>query len=193
MGYAMLLSCVWPISILMGQISVSGIVYILLISILIVFCFNILGHYHKSKIGRYLAGIGIVGLVLAGVYHANPQRDIARVNWIDYSDAHFNDAFARKTPMFLNFTARWCMNCQFNQRIFSDPEVVKTFKENGVVAFKCDWTNRDIGITALMKKYNAVAVPLYVYYPGDGNFRVLPTFLTKSKLLDAIRGDYARR
>ena len=65
----------------------------------------------------------------------------------------------------MNFTATWCMNRQLNQRIFSNPEVISAFEKNNILAIKCDWTNEDYQITNLMKKYNSVAVPLYVYYP----------------------------
>ena len=55
------------------------------------------------------------------------------------------------TPVFVDFTAAWCVTCQVNKRVaLNREEVVKAFADRGVVALKADWTNHDPRITATL-------------------------------------------
>jgi thiol:disulfide interchange protein DsbD len=145
-----------------------------------------------NKIRRYMALSGICVSVITGGYcvtHSRPSRP--EICWVDYSDKILDDAKIWKAAVFLDFTASWCLNCQFNESVFEDAEVVFEFQRRNIKAVKCDWTNRDEKITQLIREYGAVAIPLYVYYPGDGkDFIVLPSILTKQSILDAFaKGD----
>ena len=185
----MLLSCVWPFAILLKQIPNANVITLLVISITLVFCFWLLTHFQKNKKFKIVTLMGMVVLTAVGFSKTIIQLEEQKIGWISYSDELFEEAQEKQQPIFLNFTATWCLNCQYNQRIFSDPEVIKAFEENNVVAIKCDWTNQDDKITKLMEKYDSVAVPLYVYYPGHSSeFEILPTILTKTKVIDLIRG-----
>ena len=85
----------------------------------------------------------------------------------------------------LNFTASWCLNCQFNQKVFEDNEIAELCKN--VLMVKCDWTNKSTEIGNLLHKFGSAAVPFYVYYPGNGqNYIILPTILTKIALRNAL-------
>ena len=191
MGFAMLFSCIWPFSILMDQISSSKITVILIVVIAFVALFWILNNLRDFKLFKLISIAGILGTAFLG-FNTIFSKDLNEdsINWKEYSEKFFDDSKTKNVPIFLNFTASWCMNCQFNQGLFSDPEVVSAFRKNGILAIKCDWTKRNDSITKLMAKYGAIAVPLYVYYPGDGaNFEVLPTILTKQNLLNFIEGN----
>jgi thiol:disulfide interchange protein DsbD len=185
MGFAMLFSCIWPIWILMSQISNLDVVCTIFSIISVaMFCW-ILKQVKSLKI------IPITGLLLSllgGIYNLIPNSsEHESIMWKDYSDEIFDNAKLEKLPIFLDFTASWCLNCQFNERLFNDHDIVEYFNKNKIIAIKCDWTNRNMKINTLMREHGAVAVPLYVYYPGNNkNYVILPSMLTKASLLKIL-------
>jgi thiol:disulfide interchange protein DsbD len=188
MGFAMLLSSVWLIWILMNQIGNENVV-IVISSLILVSMF--LWSTSHSKDFVVFKCISLCGLILSfslGLNAVNVQNEECEsIPWIEYSQEVFDNCVAEKSPMILNFTASWCLNCQFNQSVFKDEKITGIIKERGIKLIKCDWTNRNEHVTGLLKKYGAVSVPLTVYYPGDGkDYVILPSIFTKSKLLEVI-------
>ncbi|MAW78870.1 MAG: thiol:disulfide interchange protein [Parvularcula sp.] len=93
------------------------------------------------------------------------------------------------TPVFIDFTAAWCVTCQFNKMtVFSDRAVARAFDESGTVFMVADWTVRDPEITEALAGFGASGVPLYVYYGPSGEASVLPLPLTKKSVLRAVSG-----
>jgi thiol:disulfide interchange protein DsbD len=111
------------------------------------------------------------------------------IEWVTYSPEALESLLAQGKPVFLDFTASWCLTCQFNERTaINVPAVRKLMKERGIVAMKGDWTNSDPAITAALKSFGRVGVPLAVYYPpGKGSSPVvLPELLTEKIVLDVL-------
>jgi thiol:disulfide interchange protein DsbD len=90
-------------------------------------------------------------------------------------------------PVFVDFTAAWCVTCQVNKRIaLNNADVVKAFAARDKVALKADWTRQDPRITAELASLGRNAVPVYaLYLPGEQP-RLLPEVLTPSLVLDEI-------
>lgn len=90
-------------------------------------------------------------------------------------------------PVFVDFTAAWCVTCQFNKlTVFSDASLATVFDEAGAVFMVADWTVRDPEITDALASFGASGVPLYVAYAADGSAKVLSLPLTKNAVVDAI-------
>ncbi|MEM8771942.1 MAG: thioredoxin family protein [Pseudomonadota bacterium] len=91
------------------------------------------------------------------------------------------------TPVFIDFTAAWCVTCQFNKiTVLRTDEVAETFSEAGAVFMVADWTVRDPEITAALEGFGAAGVPLYVYYPPGGEAQILPQTLSKAIVKEAL-------
>ncbi|CAN7511113.1 protein-disulfide reductase DsbD family protein [Phenylobacterium sp. LjRoot225] len=105
-----------------------------------------------------------------------------------YTPARLADLRARGAPVFVNYTAAWCVSCQVNDRVaLSTPRVAEAFRREGVAYLKADWTLRDPVIAADLARFGRVGVPLYLVYPsGGGAPVVLPTILTEGTVLKAL-------
>jgi thiol:disulfide interchange protein DsbD len=98
--------------------------------------------------------------------------------------------------VFIDFTAAWCLSCQFNERaVLRSNDIVTALRQGGVVTMKADWTKYDPEITKELAAVNRSGVPTYVIYPpstgsaaGSGA-DVLPELLTKDLVLKAIERD----
>ena len=90
-------------------------------------------------------------------------------------------------PVFVDFTAAWCVTCQVNKRVaLSTDKVVSRFASEGIVRMKADWTNRDERITQALAQFGRNGVPLYVLYDTSGKPTVLPEILTEGAVLAAL-------
>jgi thiol:disulfide interchange protein DsbD len=109
--------------------------------------------------------------------------------WKAWSEDRVAQALADGRPVFVDFTAAWCVSCQVNKKVVLERETVgRAFRERGVVALRADWTQRDPAITAALARHGRNGVPLYlVYRPGDPVPRILPELLTASTVVDALR------
>ena len=113
------------------------------------------------------------------------------VAWVPYSPPALQALRDEGKAVFLDFTASWCLTCQFNERTaINTPAVKKLFADRGIVAMKGDWTNADPAITAALKSFGRVGVPLAVFYPQgkESSPVVLPELLTESIVINAIQG-----
>ncbi|NET33281.1 MAG: thiol:disulfide interchange protein [Cyanothece sp. SIO1E1] len=111
-------------------------------------------------------------------------------NWEPYSVERLTELRQMGKPVFVNFTANWCITCLVNDRIaLSQPEVISAFKAKGITYLKGDWTNRDRTITAALESFGRSGVPLYVLYPGEPETAepiVLPQILSVAQVTNAI-------
>lgn len=93
-------------------------------------------------------------------------------------------------PVFLYFTADWCLTCKVNEaNAIDNAEVEKAFKKAGVAVMVGDWTNADPAIGRFLEAHGRSGVPLYLYYArGAQSPQVLPQLLSPGLLTDLVRG-----
>ena len=105
-----------------------------------------------------------------------------------YSPARVAELRAQGHPVFVNFTAAWCITCQVNDKVaLSGRGVSEAFRKAGVVYLIGDWTNRDAVIAQTLAQYGRAGVPLYLMYgPKSDDAQVLPQLLTQSVVIDAV-------
>ena len=101
-------------------------------------------------------------------------------------------AKARATgkPVFVYFTADWCLSCKANEAGAIDREAVQSaFAKKGVVTLVGDWTNGDPAITRTLAEHGRNSVPLYLWYaPGKPEPEILPQILTPGLLVGKAGG-----
>jgi thiol:disulfide interchange protein DsbD len=147
-----------------------------------------------------LAAVGAVALLYlvqdGGPAHAPQTVQRGGIQWQPFSGASLEALRAEGRPVFVDFTASWCITCKVNERIaLADPAVVNAFANGGIVALKADWTRHDASITQMLEANGHAGVPLYLLYRGhaaDGASKppiVLPQLLTVSSILRALQED----
>jgi thiol:disulfide interchange protein DsbD len=103
---------------------------------------------------------------------------------------------AQGRPVFVNFTAAWCITCLVNERVaLHSPVVTDAFARMGVAYLKADWTSRSAEIAAALGTFGRNGVPLYVVYPAGTTLAgapaaptVLPQILSEGTILAALEG-----
>lgn len=101
-----------------------------------------------------------------------------------FSAATLAEARASGQPIFLWFTADWCLTCKVNEGVAIEREATRdAFRSAGVVALRGDWTRRDPEITRYLDSKGAAGVPLYVWIDASGQEQVLPQILTPGSLV----------
>ena len=142
-----------------------------------------------------LAGLGIAAVLgfaaaMRPVESAAPVRaasPAAGIDWQPWSAPRVTELRAAGRPVFVDFTAAWCISCQVNKQVALDtPTVARRFAELGVVALEADWTRYDPAITEALAGFGRSGVPLYVYYPPGGEPKLLPAVLTPATVLAAL-------
>ncbi|MBN1587535.1 MAG: thioredoxin family protein [Candidatus Omnitrophica bacterium] len=124
---------------------------------------------------------------MPGTPAAAPQE--LTLQWEPYSESRVQALRAQGEPVFVDFTAAWCLTCQVNKRVaLHTPEVEKRFETLGVHLLVADWTSRDAKITQALQRFGRSGVPLYVLYGRDPQAppQILPEVLTPGIVLAAL-------
>jgi len=105
-----------------------------------------------------------------------------------FNDARLAALRQAKKPVFLYFTADWCLTCKVNEANAIDTDDVRdAFKKGGMEVMVGDWTNADPAISRFLEANGRSGVPLYLYYaPGAAEPRVLPQVLTPATLTGLV-------
>ncbi|GGD90119.1 thiol:disulfide interchange protein DsbD [Tsuneonella deserti] len=106
-----------------------------------------------------------------------------------FSEAALAKARASGQPVFVWFTADWCLTCKVNERVAIEREATRdAFEKAGVVAMVGDWTRRDPAIARYLSRQGAAGVPLYVWYAPGKEGEILPQVLTPDSLVTLAEG-----
>lgn len=109
-------------------------------------------------------------------------------DWQPWSTNAVQSALAAGHPVFVDFTASWCLSCQVNERVaLTQPDVMQEFAGKHVVLLKADWTRENPDITQALAALGRSGVPVYALYtPGENSPRLLPQVLTPGIVTDAL-------
>ena len=128
-----------------------------------------------------LAGVAVAAIVW-------PQAKAAELAAEPYSPARVAELRAEGRPVFVNYTAAWCVSCQVNDKVaLSTRAVTQAFARHKVAYLKADWTKRDATIAADLASHGRAGVPLYLLYGrGGGQAAILPSILTPDIVVKAV-------
>lgn len=109
--------------------------------------------------------------------------------WEPWSEQRVSELRKEGRPIFVDFTAAWCLSCQVNERVALRTQTVeRAFSSANVALLRADWTSRDSSITNVLASFGRSGVPLYVLYPvGNGAASILPAVLTPGIVVSAVQ------
>jgi thiol:disulfide interchange protein DsbD len=199
MAFPLLATLVWILSILGGQRGTDGVIWFCAFLLCLAFACWLLGSFCGPLASRAKQTIALLFILatlgLGGWYFLGKKFDhvgleaMDRIAWVPFSKARVEEELAAGRSVFVDFTADWCITCKFNERTAIDTQAIRALlKEKNITPIKADWTNANPEITAALKSFGRVGVPLYVIYAASDPQTpvVLPELLTESLLTEAL-------
>jgi len=193
----------WLLWVLTAQTDRRGVAAALAAAILLVLAAWIYGRAQRRMAAgraapRRLAAAGIA-LVLAALTiglapfpppptNAAGQAVFAKIPSQPWSPERLAALRAQDRPVFVDFTAAWCVTCQLNEVVaLNTEEAASAFKRTGAVLLRADWTNRDGAIAKALADEGRAGVPLYLVYGADGGApKILPQLLSAGAVAQAL-------
>lgn len=203
MSFPMYGTAAWLAWVLTVQTDPTGLARLFAAAIVLALGFWLLGvAQRRQAAGPGGLAPGLVGAVLAlaaiGVAvwpkydeptaAGAPVAEGSAIAFEPYSPENLAAAQAAGKPVFVNYTAAWCVTCQVNEKVaFATARAAKAFARTGTVYMKADWTRRDAAIAADLARFGRAGVPLYLVYPAKGGDpQILPQLLTGDIVAEAL-------
>ena len=194
MAFPMLATVVWLVWVLGQQSGIDGagaLLALLVAGSALVWSFSLRGKKRWWMTGATLATSAAL-LWGMGPHVVRPlpmgtSAAAASDTWQHWSTTRVADLNAAGQPAFVDYTAAWCITCQYNKRTtLADAEVLAAFSSRKVALLRADWTQRDPAITAALSALGRSGVPVYVLHAPGKTPVVMSEILNKGDLLAAL-------
>ena len=107
----------------------------------------------------------------------------SNASWQTWAPGRVDAELAKGRPVFVDFTAAWCITCQYNKKTtLANADVLADFSAKGVTLLRADWTRRDPAITQALEQLGRTGVPVYVLYKAGQTPVVMSEVLGVSEL-----------
>lgn len=198
MAFPMFGTVVWLLWVLGQQIGLDGLAAALAVLVALSFAAWALGtpeFGRKARLGFGAPALLVLGGTLFWAWPglASPPAEAAtpaatETRWQAWTPKAVGRAQAEGRTVFVDFTAAWCVTCQFNKRTaLADPSVLADFERRRVLLLRADWTRRDPAITQELARLGRSGVPVYALYaPAAKTPVLLPEILRPSDLQGAL-------
>jgi len=187
MAFPMILTALWLVWILSSQIDSFQLVLVLLGISLIIFFYWLNQLKISSRIGLQFRNFIYLAVLVSLFFTLPMQKNPLQQESNTFSEEELMNRLA-KGPVFLNFTADWCITCKVNERVaLKTKETLKFFEKKNIFYFEADWTNKNELIAKKLASFGRSSIPLYVYYPDEKSLPIiLPEILTESVIKDYL-------
>jgi thiol:disulfide interchange protein DsbD len=197
LGFPMLATVAWLLWVLGQQTSLDATMAVL--GGLLLLAASVWARQHPSRITRILSAVLALMLVIGTVQLAplltepsaqpnSSRNDSSNNTWQPWSEVSIANALQDGRPVFVDFTAAWCVTCQINKKAtLSNVDVMADFAAHQVTLLRADWTRRDPAITNALTGLGRSGVPVYVLYAPNHAPVVLSELLSPAQIHDALQ------
>jgi thiol:disulfide interchange protein DsbD len=201
MAFPMFATVVWLLWVLGQQSGIDGAAALLMLLVVLALLVWALGLRGKGRTA--IASLSVLGLLWLGwAVGPNVTRlqaadgavapvatAVAGVSWQPWSAERQADLLATGRPVFVDFTAAWCVTCQYNKRTtLADERVLGDMAAKDMALLRADWTRRDPTITAELARLGRNGVPVYAIYQSGQPPRLLSEVLSVDEVRTALAG-----
>lgn len=200
MGFVLLATVLYLLSILQYQVSSEGILRVILFLLLLGFLLWVYGKLAKPTANRKRKWIILTIFIILSVSaadrilrfeSANTTEAAApvREGWEIFEPEKLRAYRSEGKPVFVIFSAKWCTVCKMNEQtvLFTDAADA-LFEERNIRVLYGDYTKEDPLIEEWIRSYGRAGVPVYAYYaPGSETYQLLPEVLTQDLLRKRLR------
>jgi thiol:disulfide interchange protein/DsbC/DsbD-like thiol-disulfide interchange protein len=131
-----------------------------------------------------VAAVILVPTIAAEPATATPQNLLKAE---PFTEARLATLQQEGRPVFVYFTADWCVTCKVNEKgALEREQVAEAFADKAVAVLVGDWTRGDAAIGRFLEKHGRSGVPLYLYYEPGKPVEILPQVLTPSRLVSMV-------
>jgi len=212
MAFPLLATVVWLFSVYVRQVNAGALISLVAALLLFSLALFIYGASRSWRSGRSIGLLFAVTLGLVAFYWGAPGENIDQKQeqgsvelvdgregsydeyglfWLKFSPEVVTELQEDGEPVFIDFTAQWCITCLANKRlVFSSREVREFIGDKNIRLVKADWTSLDDEITEALAGYGRSGVPFNVLYPGGQNVEEpveFPSLLTPGLVLRVFR------
>ena len=193
MAFPMLATVVWLLWVIGQQTGIDGaasLLVLLLCAAMIIWSLSLQG---RSRLTVTIISIALSAVLMTAIgsnvlkiqESAVPQA----AGWQAWEPGKVEQLLVKNQPVFVDFTAAWCVTCQFNKKTaLSDEAVLQDFATKKVQLLHADWTKRDPAITQAINQLGRSGVPVYVIYkPGSA-----PVVLSEILSVAQLRAELAK-
>lgn len=199
LAFPLYASAIWLLWVISLQTGSAGVLAVAAGGLSLVFAIWLLKNLSSKPVVKLAFQMIALLLVLAAVYSPSTLESASATASLSPPSGYEGPEFEaysevrlaqlrQEGPVFVNFTAGWCITCKVNEAVALDsPTIKQAFESHGVAYLKGDWTNEDPAITKKLTEYGRSGVPLYLLYSGaDGKATVLPQLLTEDIVLQTL-------
>ncbi|GAA6141327.1 thioredoxin family protein [Hydrogenophaga sp. 5NK40-0174] len=180
LAFPMFATVVWLLWVLGQQVGIDGVAALLAVLVALTWLIWSTG---QAGLARWIFGLMAAGVLVSAAWWAWPmmrsadaagatqsqETSVVGFDWAAWSPEQQAAALNEGRPVFVDFTAAWCVTCQYNKRsTLSDDALLSAMARANVALFRADWTRRDARITTELNRLGRNGVPTYaVYRPGQ--------------------------
>lgn len=198
MAFPMFATVVWLLWVLGQQSGIDGaaaLLMLLVVLALLVWAMGLRGRSRTVLAGASLLGLAwlawAVGPNVTRLQDADPGAVVATsvqgVSWEPWSVARQDALLAEGRPVFIDFTAAWCVTCQYNKRTtLANEGLLAEMASKNIALLRADWTRRDPAVTAALARLGRNGIPVYAIYKNGQPTQVLSEVISVEEVRAAL-------
>lgn len=193
MAFPMFATVAWLVWVLGQQSGIdgAGALLVLLVAMsMVVWALTLRGGARTVIASISLACLALLGWAAGANITKVPAQQTASTEagpWQAWEPGRIDQLLASGQPVFVDFTAAWCVTCQYNKKTtLSHKDVLADLAAKNVALLRADWTRRDPAITAALAQLGRNGVPVYVFYRKGSAPVVLSEVLGVEEVRSAI-------
>jgi thiol:disulfide interchange protein DsbD len=192
LAFPMFATAAWLVWVLGQQSGIDGagaLLALLIAMSMVVWALTLRGRARTIIAAFSVACLGLLSWAAGPHITAPPPQQTARSDavWQPWEPGRVDQLLATGQPVFVDFTAAWCVTCQYNKKTTLErADLLADFSGRNIALLRADWTRRDPAITAALAQLGRNGVPVYVFYAKNRAPVVLSEVLSVNEVRAAI-------